>query len=159
MDRNRVIGRGNRLPWHLPADLRHFKTLTVGRPIIMGRRTFTSIGRPLPGRTNIVVSRTEGYVAPGCRMAGSLEEAIDMGAAAPGGDHEVMIIGGTSLFAGALPLAGRMHLTLIDHAFEGDTYFPAFDASAWHEVQRRDYAPDDANPYAYSFVDLERTRP
>lgn len=152
MDRNRLIGAGNGLPWHLPADLAHFKRLTVGKPIVMGRRTFESIGRPLPQRENIVVSRNPDFMAEGCTVVHGLLEAIE----AARGVAEVMIIGGASLYVEALPLAGRMYLTLIDAEFEGDTWFPAYDPQQWREVASESRAADDANPYALRFVTLDR---
>ncbi|MDQ7054475.1 MAG: type 3 dihydrofolate reductase [candidate division KSB1 bacterium] len=152
--RNRVIGRGNRLPWHLPADLRHFKQTTMGHPIIMGRKTYESIGRPLPGRQNIVITRNRDYYAEGCLVVHSLQEAL---AAVPDAE-EVFIIGGASLYREALPLADRIYLTLVDAEVEGDTVFPELDASEWREVQRETFAPDEKNPYGYAFVELVRKR-
>ncbi len=152
MARNRVIGRDNRLPWRLPADLAYFKQVTMGHPVIMGRRTWESIGRPLPGRQNIVVSRNPGYSAPGATVVGSLDDAWR----AAGDVDEACVIGGTSLFAEALPLADRIHLTEVDAEIEGDTYFPAFDRSQWVEREVARQARDDRHAYPFRIVVLER---
>lgn len=151
MDRNRLIGAGNRLPWHLPADLQHFKRTTMGKAIIMGRRTHESIGRSLPGRTNIVVSRNPAYAAPGCIVVSSLEAAL----AVASGD-EVFVIGGATLYRQALPHAHRLYLTLIDAEFDGDTHFPELDFAQWQVIERTACEADDRNPYAYTFLTLER---
>jgi dihydrofolate reductase len=131
-----VIGKQGKLPFHIPEDLRHFKKTTMGHAIIMGRKTYESIGKPLSGRRNIVVSRTQGFCAPGCHdfeSTCSLEEAIFLARAT---DHEPHVIGGSMLYDAALPLATRMHLTLVHHDYEGDTFFPTFDRSEWREVLR-----------------------
>jgi len=151
MARNGVIGIENRLPWRLPADLGYFKQVTMGKPIVMGRNTYESIGRPLPGRQNIVVTRQAGYAAPGCTVVHGLPEALDAAA----DSAEVMVIGGAALYAQALALARRLYVTVIDAEFAGDARFPAIDPRLWREVQRRDCMPDEANPYRYSFVVLE----
>ena len=152
MARNRVIGRDNRLPWKLPEDLAYFKRVTMGHPVVMGRRTWESIGRPLPGRDNIVVSRNRGFEAPGATVVASLDEAWR----AAGAASEVCVIGGTSLFAEALPVADRIHLTEVDAVVEGDTFFPEFDRSQWmeHEVER--HAADERHAYPFRIVVLER---
>jgi dihydrofolate reductase len=154
MARNGVIGRDNRLPWRLPADLAYFKRVTMGHPVIMGRRTWESIGRPLPGRHNIVVTRTPGYHAPGATVVHSLEEAWR----AAGDVEEACVIGGTSLFAEALPQADRIHLTEVEAEVEGDTHFPPFDRKPWieREVARQDR--DDRHEYPFRIVVLERRR-
>lgn len=152
MDRNRLIGSNNGLPWRLPADLKHFKAITLGKPVIMGRKTYESIGRPLPERQNIVVSRTAGFVAPGCTTVTSADAALE----AAGSAAEIMVIGGAQLYAQLLPRVRRIYLTQIDSAFDGDAWFPELDEVLWHETAREDHAPDDRNPYAYSFVVLER---
>jgi dihydrofolate reductase len=149
---NRVIGHENRLPWHLPADLQHFKAITLGKPVLMGRKTWESIGRPLPGRTNIVITRDAGYVAEGCVVAHSLEEAVR----AAGEAAEIMVIGGAQLYRQALPLADTIYLTLVHAEFQGDTRFPDWQPKEWRETARIDYAADDRNPHAYSFITLER---
>ena len=155
MDRNRLIGAQGRLPWRLPADLRHFKRLTLGKPVIMGRGTWESIGRPLPGRENIVVStRLPRDEAP-VTVVPVLEQALLAASRHP----EAMVIGGASLFAQTLARADRMHLTFVEAELAGDTYFPRFDAAAWREVSREDRPPDAENPYALTFVTLERRGP
>ncbi len=151
MDRNQLIGRDNRLPWHLSADLKRFKRITMGKPIVMGRRTHESIGKPLPGRTNIVVSTDRHYQAAGCRVVASLHEALSAA-----GEQEVFVIGGASLYEQALPLAGRMYVTEIDAAFEGDTWFPEFDPGEWQETAREAHPADAGNAYAFAFVVLDR---
>lgn len=130
---NGVIGDNNALPWRLPEDLRRFKALTLGHPVIMGRKTFESIGRPLPGRRNIVISRNREYAAAGCEVAASLEAALE---ACRNGSDEVFIIGGAQIYAEALPLAQRLYLTEISRDFEGDARFPAFDRNRWRETSR-----------------------
>lgn len=129
---NGVIGAGNALPWRLPEDLKHFRAATLGHPVIMGRKTFESIGRPLPGRRNIVVTRNAEYQAAGCETAASLAAAL----AACAGTDEVFVIGGAELYAAALPLAQRLYLTEIRAAFDGDARFPDFDRGAWRETAR-----------------------
>ena len=151
MGRNRAIGLDGALPWRLPRELKHFRDTTMGKAIVMGRLTWASIGRALPGRQNIVVSRDPAFAAPGCEAAGSLEQAV---AAAEG--EEVMIIGGGQLYAAALPYADRMVLTLVDCAPQADTWFPAWDEGAWREVAARDEAADADNPFAYRVVELVR---
>jgi dihydrofolate reductase len=153
MDRNRLIGRDNALPWHLPPDLKRFKALTLGKPVIMGRKTHESIGRPLPGRRNIVISRNPSYKAAGCETAGSLEQAIALTADAP----EAVIIGGTALFASALPLARRMHLTLIDAEFAGDAWFPEYDAAQWRvSAEEKHHYSEGGVDFDYRFLQLDR---
>jgi len=152
MAENRVIGRDNRLPWHLPADLRHFKQVTVGKPVLMGRKTYESIGRPLPERTNIVVTRDRSYEAPGCVVVHSINSALE----AAGGHEEVMVIGGTDFYWQLLPKADRIYLTLVHAKFEGDALFPELDEHEWREIDRMDCAPDEKNPWPYSFILLER---
>ena len=149
--RNRVIGRDGGLPWHLPEDLRRFKQTTWGHPIVMGRRTWESLGRPLPGRRNIVVTRDPGWSAAGCERASGLAQALAMceGAA------EVFVIGGARLFAEALPLAQRLILTEIDADFEGDTFFPPVDLSGWRQTGREHLAPTAARPFGVDFITLE----
>ena len=146
---NGVIGRDGGLPWHLPADLRHFKAVTMGKPIVMGRRTFESIGRPLPGRHNIVLTRGD-WTADGVTVVADLAAAL---AAAGGG--EVAIIGGATVYAAALPLVRRVHLTEVHAEPAGDTILPSFDPAIWIETTRDDHADDDGTP-GYSFVTLER---
>jgi dihydrofolate reductase len=152
MARNGVIGRANRLPWHLPADLAHFKRTTLGAPVIMGRKTWESIGRALPGRTNIVISSRADYAADGGIVAPSLERAL----AAAGDVPEAFVIGGELIFAQALPRASRIHLTEIDADIEGDTHFPAFDRGTWRETLLGSHAPDERNAFPMRFLLLER---
>jgi dihydrofolate reductase len=134
--KNRVIGAGNALPWRLPEDLKHFKALTMGHPVVMGRKTFESIGRPLPGRTNIVVTRSPAFSALGCTIV----EAPDAALAACSGDDEVFVIGGAELYGALLDRADFMHLTEINRNFDGDAWFPEFDRRQWQEISRRPVA-------------------
>jgi dihydrofolate reductase len=149
---NRVIGRAGGLPWRLPADLRHFKALTMGKPLLMGRRTWESLPGLLPGRRHIVVSGRRDYVAPGCELAHSLEEAIALAGAVP----EVMLIGGGEIYRQGLPLADRLQLTLVHAQVDGDTFFPPLDLAAWREAAREEHLADAHNPFAYAFVTLDR---
>ena len=154
MAANRVIGHDNRLPWHLPADLKHFKATTMGRPIIMGRKTWESIGRPLPGRTNVVVTRDRQYNAEGCVVVHSIDEAL-----AACRDHdEVMVIGGADFYRQVLPQASTIYMTRIHQDFEGDTLFPELDEANWREVEREDFSADADNPHDSSFIRLERIK-
>lgn len=154
LDRNRLIGRDGGLPWRLPDDLRRFKQLTLGKPIVMGRRTHESIGGPLPGRRNLVLSRDPAYRAGGCEVLSGLDAAL----AACGPDEELIVMGGSALYRDALPLADRLYLTEVDTAAEGDTWFPEFDRSAWRERSREPHPADDRHPYAFDFVCLDRMR-
>jgi len=155
MARNRTIGAGGKLPWHLPEDLKRFKRVTTGHPIVMGRKTFESIGRPLPGRTNIVVTRDAAKAIPGCRVAGSLDEALAL-AAAPDvpGSGEVCVVGGGEIYRQALPRADRLHLTLIDRDVDGDASFPALDWDEWTVVSRE----ARTEPFRFEFLTLDRRR-
>ena len=146
--RNGVIGRDGKLPWRLPEDLAFFKRTTMGQPIVMGRRTWESIGRPLPGRRNIVVSRQAGFLADGAETAPSLDEALRLCA----GSEEVFVIGGAQLYAEALPRAGRLIVTEIDTDFEGDTHWPAPDPAQWREAAREHLPPAGQRPFAMDFV-------
>ena len=152
MSENQVIGHDNDLPWRLPADLAHFKSLTLGKPIIMGRRTWESLPGLLPRRRHIVVTADKDYHAEGCAVVHSIEQALT----ASGGAPEVMIVGGAALYAQMLPRADRMYLTLVHARLEGDTFFPRYEAAEWRELAREEHQPDQANCYAYSFVTLER---
>ena len=152
MARNRVIGRNNQLPWHLPAELAHFKRVTMGHPVVMGRRTYESIGKPLPGRQNIVVTRNRDFQAPGCTVVASLEAAWK----AAGDAKEVCVIGGTSLFCATLPIADRIHLTEVDADVPGDTYFPGFDRDEWVETQVERHGADERHAYPFRMLLLER---
>ena len=152
LNRRRVIGLENRLPWHLPADLRHFKAVTLGKPVIMGRATYASIGRPLPRRTNIVLSRQPGLVLEGCLVASSLHEALHLATDAP----QVMIIGGAQVYAQALPLAARLYLTHVENEQEGDARFPPIDPALWRVAEETTLPADAENPYACRFVTYVR---
>lgn len=156
MGENRVIGVDNRMPWHLPADLKRFRQITMGKPILMGRRTHESIGRPLPGRKNIVLTADRRYTAAGCTVVHDLDEALREAEAA--GD-EAMVIGGAALYREFLPRAERLYLTLIHRAFDGDTFFPEFDWREWRETAREDVADDPESGLSYSFLVLERAEP
>jgi dihydrofolate reductase len=154
-DRRGVIGKGGRLPWRLPDDMRHVRELTVGKPLIMGRRTYHSIGRPLPDRTSIVLTRDPSFHADGVQVARTPEDALRLAGDAP----EVIVFGGAEVFARFLPMAERMYVTEVDAAVEGgDTVFPPFDRSEWRERDRVDHPADARHPYAFRFVTLERIR-
>lgn len=155
LDRRRLIGSDNRLPWRLPADLAHFRRLTLGRPILMGRRTYESLGRPLPGRHNIVLSRDPDFAVAGGTRVSSTEQGL----AAAGEAEELMVIGGAAVYAQMLPRAERLYLTWVHAELSGDRYFPEIDPRDWVERERSEHAPDARNPYAYSFVTLERAGP
>lgn len=150
MARNRVIGIGNTLPWHLPADLQHFRALTMGHHIIMGRKTYESIGKPLPGRTTVIVTRDADYHAKGCITAGSIDVAI----AACGADPEIFFVGGAELYRQVLSRADRLYLTEIQAEYPGDAHFPALDTSDWQESDRQvNVSPDGLG---YHFVTYQR---
>lgn len=151
MAKNRVIGRRGKLPWRIPADMKHFKKVTMGKPIIMGRKTYESIGVALPGRTNIVVSRNPTFENPDLVMAASVHEALEAAAEV---DGEAMIIGGAEVYAATLPLADRIYLTEVHEEIEGDAIFPHLDRSMWRETSRKDYKREGDIP-AFSFVVLE----
>jgi dihydrofolate reductase len=152
MARHRAIGHGGQMPWHSPADLKHFKKVTLGNPVVMGRRTFESIGRPLPGRLNVVISRSRPQLPEGVVLAGSLEEALRQCAA-----HDAaMVIGGGEIYSQAMPLATRMELTFIDTAVEADTFFPAWPPDQWRLEAMTVRPPDDANAFGLSFCTFRR---
>jgi dihydrofolate reductase len=152
MARNHVIGRDNALPWRLPADLKHFKAVTWGKPILMGRKTFESIGQPLPGRTNLVLTRDRSWMAAGVLVAHSLQEALERVQDEP----ELAGIGGAEVFQLLMPLATRIHLTRIDADIPGDTVFPPIDQSQWVQTDTRQLAADERNAFGMTFVTLER---
>lgn len=156
MARNRVIGRDNQLPWRISADLKHFKQMTLGKPIVMGRKTFESIGRPLPGRTNIVVSRQPGYAPAGVTVVASTEAAVQAAqdVARSDGADEVMIIGGEQLYRSLLPFTRRLYLTEVDCEVAGDAWFPPLESGDWRELERQNAEEGD---WQFSFVTLERT--
>lgn len=152
MAKNRVIGINNTLPWHLPADLKHFRNLTMGHHIVMGRKTHESIGKPLPGRTSVVVTRNPAYSAPGVIAVNSLEAAIS----ACGDDNEIFVIGGAELYLQAIALADRIYLTEIDADIRGDSHFPEFKRSEWLELSRETHSQLEPQPLQYHFVVYHR---
>ncbi|MCF5765367.1 type 3 dihydrofolate reductase [Aeromonas veronii] len=154
MAHDRVIGKDNQMPWHLPADLANFKRVTLGKPVLMGRKTFESIGRPLPGRRNLVISRNPDYQAEGIEVVGSVEAALAL--LAGSSVEELMVIGGGHLYAEMLPSADCLYLTRIDLAVEGDTRFPAFDDGQWQRVDCESHPADEKNPHPYSFETWQR---
>ncbi|MGD8999172.1 MAG: type 3 dihydrofolate reductase [Granulosicoccaceae bacterium] len=152
---DRVIGINNSLPWKLPADMQWFRRQTLGKPVVMGRKTFESFGgRPLPQRTNIVVTSDRSYVAGGAMVVHSIDEALQ----AAGDADEVMIIGGASFYEQMLPCADRFYITQVHGRFEGDAWFPEYESYGWREVAREEHAADEKNPYPMSFIILERER-
>ena len=151
-DRNRLIGCNNSLPWRLPADMAWFKKSTMGKPILMGRKTYESIGRPLPGRTNLILSRQTDFLIDGCTVVHSLDDAKS---AVPDAD-EVMVMGGAEIYALLFNQAERLYITEIDAEFEGDAWFPEFNRSQWKETFRESHQPDEKNAYPYAFIILER---
>ena len=154
MDRNRGIGIDNKLPWRLPADLKRFRELTMGHHIIVGRKTYESIGRPLPGRRMIIVTHNPNYRTEGCDVAHSIEDAI--GLALERGESEVFICGGSEVYARSLPLAGRIYLTLVDTEVSADTFFPEWDEQEWKEEESSYFAPDEQNKYSSVFKIFKR---
>jgi len=153
MAENRIIGADNDMPWHLPADLKHFKSVTMGKPVLMGRKTYESIGKALPGRPNIVITGNQDYQLDDAVVVNSIEAAMQEASSF----DEVMIIGGGSIYQSMLAQAQRLYLTFIDLEVQGDTQFPDYEAhAAWTEVAREQHLKDDKNPYNYTFVTLER---
>ena len=152
MDNNRLIGSNNALPWNLPADLAFFKRTTMGKPIVMGRKTYESIGKPLPGRRNIVVTRNRNYRAPGCDIVAGVDEAMQLCEPVP----EIMLIGGASLYQQSIERANYLYITQIHHSFDGNTWFPEFDERLWSIESRDDFDPDENNLHPYSFVKFVR---
>ena len=152
MSENRLIGRGGDLPWHLTADLRRFRRLTIGHAIIMGRKTYESIGRPLPNRRSIVITRQADYAAEGIETAGSLDEALSLVAL----DYEAFVIGGAEVFREALPRASRLYMTLVHAELEGDVYLPPFEDNVWTLASEERKAADERNDFDYSFLVCER---
>lgn len=157
MGENRGIGKDGGMPWHLPADLKHFRRLTMGKPIIMGRRTYESIGKPLEGRTNIIVTRDPEFTVEGATVVNSFTDGLDAALkAANGGDtDEVMVIGGATLYEAFLPHAKKLYITEIRQSFKADTHFPPL-AFGWEEISREPHKADDSNPYDYDFVELKK---
>ncbi len=153
MDKNRLIGNGPDIPWQMPVDRRHFRDMTIGKPVVMGRKTFETLKRPLGRRHNIILTRNTAYEAPkGCSVAHSVAGVLELCKEA----EELMICGGAPIYQAFLPHANRLYLTQIHATFEGNVYFPEFDVIAWEEVKRIDGEPDEKNPYPYSFVFLEK---
>ena len=160
MARNRVIGRHNALPWRLPVDMKHFRELTTGHPVLMGRKTFESLGRALPNRTNIIITSDRNYAAQGCLVAHSLDEAVKLAVPhVPPDDPEIFVIGGENLYTQMLPRADRLYMTQVETDAEGDAWFPEFDLGTWREVQRDLHPADDKNQYPCTFLTLERITP
>jgi dihydrofolate reductase len=154
MDKNKLIGCNNALPWHLPADLKHFRAITMGKPIIMGRKTYDSIGHPLPGRKNIVLSRNPSLTIEGCQVLHSVKEILALSK-----DYkESVVIGGATLYKMLLPKVQRMYVTWVLAEFVGDTYFPDYYPNKWQEIERLDYPADDKNIYPYRFTVLKQRK-
>lgn len=149
MGKNRVIGKGNSLPWNLPEDMKRFRELTLGKPVVMGRKTFESIGKPLPNRKNIIITRDKEYNAGGCIVVHSADEALK----AAGESMEIMVIGGEQIFREFLPKADRLYLTFIDKDFEGDSFFPEYNKNEWKAIKKEEHSN---NQYRFAFVDLEK---
>ncbi|QQL50697.1 dihydrofolate reductase [Mucilaginibacter ginkgonis] len=146
-----AIGKYNALLWRMPADLKHFKDITSGHAVIMGRKTFDSIGKPLPNRRNIIITR-QAMQIPGCEVTHNIDEAIDLCR----NEAEVFVIGGAEIYRQSLPMVSRVYLTLVHHSFDADTFFPELDKNDWKEISRVDHPSDEKNPYPYSFITLER---
>lgn len=155
MASNRAIGLDGQMPWHLSADLKRFKQITMGYPILMGRLTFEAIGQPLPGRTNIVVSRNPAFKPEGCAVVDTVEAAISHGCQLV---DEVFVIGGSTLYEATLPMADTLYITQINQEFDGDTFFPDFDWGQWAEVEREDVVDDATVSFTYSFLKLQKIR-
>ena len=151
-DENRLIGKNNQLPWHLPADLKHFKQITMGHHMIMGRKTFESIGKPLPGRTSVIITRQTDYVQEGCVVVNTLEQAM----IACKDQKEIFVIGGAQIFECTLPLADKLYITKIHHTFEGDTWFPEIPEEHWKVESEIRNEPNEKNPWPYSFISYVR---
>jgi dihydrofolate reductase len=152
---NGVIGSGNQLPWRLPDDLKRFKALSLGKPVVMGRKTYDSIGRPLPGRANIVISRQPGLEIPGCRVVGSIEEALEAAQPAP----ELVIVGGADIYRQVLPQVTTIHLTRVHADVAGDVLFPELQPHEWREVAKEYHPADERHAHAFTFSTLERVAP
>ncbi|WP_458355106.1 dihydrofolate reductase [Peribacillus frigoritolerans] len=153
MDQNRVIGKNNKLPWHLPADLQYFKKVTMGHPIVMGRKTFESIGRVLPGRENVIVTRNQEFKAEGCVV---LHDIAQIKMFADNDDEEVFVIGGAEIFKEILPFTDRLYITEIHETFEGDTFFPEIDENEWDVISSNPGGIDEKNRFAHDFVILQK---
>ncbi len=151
MSKNRVIGKNNSIPWKLPEDMRHFKRLTLGKTVVMGRKTFESIGKPLPKRVNIVITRDRSYMAKGCFVVNSVKDALKI----PKDGEEVMVIGGSEIYRQFLPFANVIYLTIIEKNFDGDSFFPEISRNEWKEIKRERQGNGE---FQYSFVTLKRVR-
>ncbi len=155
MDRSFLIGVGGELPWHLPEDMKHFRKVTMGKPVLMGRKTYESIPkrfRPLAGRTNIVLTRQQDFQAPGCLVVHSLDEALSVASGQP----ELMVIGGAQLYEQLLPLAQRLYLTSVDAKFKGDVFFPKLNMNEWQEISRQEYSPNEKHAVPFTIFVLDR---
>lgn len=152
MDNNRAIGKDNELLWHLPDDFQYFKAVTMGKPILMGRKTFESIGRPLPGRENVVVTRDKSFSAEGVTVVNSIDAALE----ATQQYDEVMVIGGANLYQQMLPLADKLYVTLVRHAFEGDVFFPEINTDKWLMTHQTEHSADDRHVYSFSFLTYQK---
>ena len=148
---NYAIGKNNQLLWHMPADLKHFKQITSGHTVIMGRRTYDSVGKPLPNRRNIIITRQDISI-PGCEVVKSVDEALELCA----GEEEVFIVGGAEIYKLAMDQTDRIYLTIIHHSFDADTVFPEIDYMQWKETAREDHPADEKHKYSYSFITLDR---
>ena len=155
MDNNKVIGINNHLPWHIPADLKFFKKVTMGHPIVMGRKTYESIGKPLPGRENIIVTRNQNYSQEGCTVIHTIDELLKLSEEKK---EEICVIGGAEIFKATFPYADRLYITKINDEFEGDTFFPDFKEVDWKIISQEKGPKDEKNPYDYSFNIYERNR-
>ncbi len=156
LDRRRGIGKDNQLPWRLPADMKRFRELTMGHHLIVGRKTYESIGKPLPGRTTIIVTRRSDFQAEGCDVVSSADEALAL--ARTRGEQEVFVIGGAEIYAQTLAQADRLYLTLVEAEVAADTFFPTFAADDWLEAEHSTHAADEKHQYAFAFVTLDRKR-
>lgn len=152
MDKNRVIGKNNQLPWHLPADLAYFKSVTMGHAMVMGRKTYEAIGRPLPGRKNIILTKNRHYEADGCIIIHSVQEVLETFA-----DEPLDVIGGAQIISQFLPFTKKLYITKIEESFEGDVFFPKINEKEWNLVSKKQGVTDEKNPYLYYFLVYERT--
>ena len=152
MDENRVIGYKNKLPWNLPSELKYFRETTKGKPVVMGRKTHESIGRPMPERLNIIITRDKNYKTNNCIVVHSREDALK----AAKGSNEIMVIGGAEIYRLFLPIANRLYVTKVHGAFKGDTYFPEFNENEWIKVKEKSFEKDNENKYSYTIIVLER---
>lgn len=154
MDKNRLIGKNNELPWHLPQDLAYFKRVTMGHTIVMGRKTFDSIGKPLPGRENIIITRDTSFTCNGCKVIHSINELLNL--SREKNNEELFVIGGAEIFKEILPFSDRLYVTNIHHEFDGDTYFPITNDAEWKLISKEPGKKDEKNPYDYEFVVYEK---